>query len=415
MIPEELKKLIDANDWKKAIAYIDSLSTPCDEEILVELAWCCSRAEEYNRAIGIYNQLIEKNPEFAKWYYARGYQYYMMSDWQKAIDDFSEALRINPDYFKVKYRIAYALLKIAGDYQQWTKDAFWKAIMHLEECHKIYESYNEQRRKEYKATYADICFLHGKTIMPSDKYIKKSISLLEKANSYKNDNDYKYELAKAYYCDNQLEKALDTLPNIKRPYYIVELRAQVLTSLKRFDDSNTVLFNLINYRKKDYLYRRVSENYLYLNDLNNAENNAIKALSLGKGNYKNYLNYGLILKQKKQYLQAIKNFEKARQIKQKKFNYDCVEAIEQIEEIQSITNNNPYDEPMEDNKLGGLGVVEKYNSNRGFGFIKDSNSLDSLFFHVSDFTGNTIRQGDAVKYSIETGPKGKKAVNIILV
>lgn len=414
MIPDELNILLEKCKWEDAINYIDNLSIEHDDELSSKLAWSCSRAEKYDRAIEIYSKLIQKNPQFAKWYYARGYQFYMKSDWQAAIDDFSEALRIKPDYFKVKYRIAYALLKLSGNNQQWTKDTFWKAIKHIEDCHQIFENFDEVNQKNNSSTYADICFLHGKTIMASEKYIEKSILLLEKANELKCDNDFKYELAKAYYCNGCYEKALEVLPNTKKPYYIPELKAQILTALRRFDDSNNILFSIIKNRRKDYILRRISENFLYLTQYKKAEKYAKESIAINNKNYKNHLQYGYVLKEMKQYLKALEHFKKARILKQEKYNIDCVEAFKLIEEINDLTNNNPFDEPLAINNPNKKGIIEKYNNERGFGFIRDNESKESIFFHISDFTGSIARTGDLVSYSIEESPKGLKAIKISL-
>ena len=189
--------------------------------MLSTLAWCNSRAGNYDLAISQYDEMIKRQPQMAKWYYSKGYQYYMLKQWQEAIALFENALTIYKDFFVVKYRLAYAYLQISGNTMQWSKDSFWKAIKQLEDCHRVYASYPEETKREEKSTYADICALHGKTIMASDKYLDKSIALLKQAIDLKpNDNDFKYQLSKAYYSKKLYNEALNILPSIDKPYYI---------------------------------------------------------------------------------------------------------------------------------------------------------------------------------------------------
>jgi CspA family cold shock protein len=57
------------------------------------------------------------------------------------------------------------------------------------------------------------------------------------------------------------------------------------------------------------------------------------------------------------------------------------------------------------------GKVKFFNTNRGFGFITQSEGED-LFFHVSELRTETATEGDQVEYEISEGRKGPCAVNI---
>ncbi len=57
------------------------------------------------------------------------------------------------------------------------------------------------------------------------------------------------------------------------------------------------------------------------------------------------------------------------------------------------------------------GRVKHYDQEKGYGFISDPKSRDSIFFHRSDCDFE-IRQDMKVEYDIEKGPRGLKAVNI---
>jgi cold shock CspA family protein len=57
------------------------------------------------------------------------------------------------------------------------------------------------------------------------------------------------------------------------------------------------------------------------------------------------------------------------------------------------------------------GVVDYFNQSKGFGFIKDEQSGERLFFHVNQLQ-DRISENDKVTYDIERGPRGFNAVNI---
>src|SRR6478672_9881692 len=57
------------------------------------------------------------------------------------------------------------------------------------------------------------------------------------------------------------------------------------------------------------------------------------------------------------------------------------------------------------------GVVDYFNESKGFGFIKDGQTGERLFFHVNQVQ-EQLRESDKVTYDIERGAKGFNAVNI---
>jgi CspA family cold shock protein len=59
------------------------------------------------------------------------------------------------------------------------------------------------------------------------------------------------------------------------------------------------------------------------------------------------------------------------------------------------------------------GTVKFFNSEKGFGFIKQDDSSEDLFFHISGLV-DEVRENDSVEFDVERGKKGLNAVNVKL-
>lgn len=57
------------------------------------------------------------------------------------------------------------------------------------------------------------------------------------------------------------------------------------------------------------------------------------------------------------------------------------------------------------------GRLKNFDESKGFGFIIDSESRDSVFVHANDCE-EELKQGARVQFETERGPKGIKAVNV---
>ena len=57
------------------------------------------------------------------------------------------------------------------------------------------------------------------------------------------------------------------------------------------------------------------------------------------------------------------------------------------------------------------GIVKFFEQDKGYGFIKDSQSQEEFFFHYSS-ANFQVAQSQSVKFEVEQGPKGLNAVRI---
>lgn len=65
--------------------------------------------------------------------------------------------------------------------------------------------------------------------------------------------------------------------------------------------------------------------------------------------------------------------------------------------------------PMEVERKG---TVKFFKEDKGYGFIVDSQTKESIFVHINNVDGE-IHEGNLVSFEIEMGPKGPNAVRVV--
>jgi cold shock CspA family protein len=78
-------------------------------------------------------------------------------------------------------------------------------------------------------------------------------------------------------------------------------------------------------------------------------------------------------------------------------------------EIEDIQISTPKKEDILNEPLTGR--VEYYNTDKGFGFIKDTNSVEKYFFHINNAYPSIV-EGHKVTYELERGDRGMNAVQV---
>jgi len=59
------------------------------------------------------------------------------------------------------------------------------------------------------------------------------------------------------------------------------------------------------------------------------------------------------------------------------------------------------------------GTVSFFNDSKGYGFIRDSETKESVFVHANNLL-EEIKEGNVVSFEIEMGPKGPAATQVKL-
>ncbi len=71
----------------------------------------------------------------------------------------------------------------------------------------------------------------------------------------------------------------------------------------------------------------------------------------------------------------------------------------------------PPQEKSDQSKFQSTGTVRFFNSEKGYGFIDDSQSQDSYFVHINDLE-EEVQENDKVTFNIGDGPKGPVALAV---
>ncbi len=85
-----------------------------------------------------------------------------------------------------------------------------------------------------------------------------------------------------------------------------------------------------------------------------------------------------------------------------------------INKLEDIEIGVPKHEPVNPEDLIRKGIVTFFNDAKGYGFIKDMETQESVFVHINSLT-EEIKEHNKVTFEVQMGPKGANAVNVKLV
>src|SRR4030095_8469432 len=88
-------------------------------------------------------------------------------------------------------------------------------------------------------------------------------------------------------------------------------------------------------------------------------------------------------------------------------------AKRKIIKVEDIVIGVPEQKPLDPEDMIRKGKVTFLNEAKGYGFIKDDQSGESLFVHANNCL-QLIQQHDNVTFEIEWGPRGASAINVKL-
>lgn len=82
--------------------------------------------------------------------------------------------------------------------------------------------------------------------------------------------------------------------------------------------------------------------------------------------------------------------------------------------LEEIEIGVPKQLPVNPEDLIRTGIVTFFNKTKGFGFIKDSATGESVFVHINALS-QEIKENNRVSFEVEMGPKGANAVRVKVI
>jgi cold shock CspA family protein len=79
--------------------------------------------------------------------------------------------------------------------------------------------------------------------------------------------------------------------------------------------------------------------------------------------------------------------------------------------LEDIEIGVPKQEAMDPAELIRTGTVTFFNGAKGYGFIKDQATQESVFVHINALK-DEVNEGSKVIFEVEMGPKGANAINV---
>jgi cold shock CspA family protein len=73
----------------------------------------------------------------------------------------------------------------------------------------------------------------------------------------------------------------------------------------------------------------------------------------------------------------------------------------------------PKQQDIDPSELIRKGTITFFNQEKGYGFIKDLATQESVFVHINALQ-EPVKENNKVTFEIEMGPKGANAINVIL-
>lgn len=74
----------------------------------------------------------------------------------------------------------------------------------------------------------------------------------------------------------------------------------------------------------------------------------------------------------------------------------------------------PRQEAINPEDLTRTGIVTFFNHDKGYGFIKDQETKESVFVHINSLN-EPVNENNKVSFETEMGPKGANAINVKLL
>jgi tetratricopeptide (TPR) repeat protein len=238
-----------------------------------------------------------------------------------------------------------------------------------------------------------------------------------------NEADNWYRLGCVLLEANRVDEALDNLQkgetlNPKKEYICHKI-AQAYLKKDNHDQALKAYERIPQHKRVPYILHGMAQCHMAKGESMEAAKKLYQAIQREPEKFYHYWDFALALISLGAKDQAIEALEKANQLFQKDHGKDYRKALEKLEEVKSTLppgKRVSFDEPSKDAGVIRFGTITKYDTKRGFGFIKDDTEGNSVFFHITRVKGKSVPQvGTRIRYVCEVGEKGLQAAKVWLL
>lgn len=409
------ERAIEEHRWPDAIKWFAKAAElpSADTAVQGKLGFCLSRNQEYQRAIDVFIALSTREPRVARWPYMVGYQYYMLSRWDEALEWFDRALKISPEYLIVWYRKGYAHLR---------KEQIEEAEAALTSCLRLWEELPQEKQQERRSCYSDACFQLGKLYLDQNYTYKARRCLTRAVEHDPQDADKRYELGK---CLLQLGLAAEAIKELRHADtlhpgvdYIIDRLARAFMEMGDLEEAERLYGRIPPPRRREYVWRDIGLLCYKQERYEEAIRNLLQAIRKEPRNHHSHHYLGLSYEAEGNLAKARQEYQEAIRLRQRHYEKAYPEAEERLKAVeeQLATQQAVEVAPVIGSLPAGIqtGKIVSYNSQRGFGFIENT-AGESIFFHVSALpVGLMAKVGLEVEYEVQASPKGLRAIHLLL-
>ncbi|QQS34741.1 MAG: tetratricopeptide repeat protein [Ignavibacteriales bacterium] len=370
--------------------------------LLEKFAEVCCKLKKYKEAKEIYERLIKDQPKTSKYNYRLGKVLFELEKYNEALEQQNIAIEKWNNF-------------------QWAKYEKIKCLIALNKLNDVTELFTEfDSVIDGKGT--DLILQKAITRLKFDLLFDigeygKAIELADKLTKLEPEDGFiPYKCGKIFLEQTQFEQALEKFQladELLKKNYVKDKIAITLGHLEKLNEAAEIYKSIPFHQMDDYICQHYGRLLYKMERYEDAKQQLKYAvLKKGKSEFKSHYHLGLVYEKLKKYKNALQEFNIAQHLRKEQYKVDYSEALQKIE---TIKKNNVIDENelLEEYENFRKGIIVKYNSDRGFGFIKDTDT-QQYFFHVKNCRYKDPKVGDNVKYFLVDGKKGKEANNVMI-
>jgi len=195
----DIVSIFSEMDWyDMAIEYLLDTLKDFDNslELLEELAWCHEQKKSYEKAIHVYERMLDIDPYKAETWFNLGQAWFNLEDYNKAVDAYDYSLTINPDDLLARMQKAHALfqgnryMEAAKAYQEYMEEdevsdyllvflgeSYEKAGLFDEAMKHYAEAYRLNVENSDACTGMAICLMEKKEYQQSMSWFDKALKI----------------------------------------------------------------------------------------------------------------------------------------------------------------------------------------------------------------------------------------------